>query len=198
MKESMVGRTRWRKFALAMVPATALVGAMVVGMGNGAIASSFSVSGQQFQISASEMQLDGFAQYGGVVAEVNKTPHAVAVAAVKKATIKNLCQSVVTPLPFGTVTLQISAGGKEPVTAENLFVDMTQLEGDAVFHDIEIGRDASTLDKGAGAGFTGLFGQQATSAKLTNVKQVAWATNAGTFRLTGMSMKLVGGNKPCF
>ncbi|MBA3490383.1 MAG: cholesterol esterase, partial [Longispora sp.] len=129
MIEQMVGRTRWRKFAAILVPATALVGAMVVGMGNGAIASSFAVSGQQFQISASEMQLDGFAQYGGIVAEANKTLHPVATAAVKKATIKNLCQSVVTQLPFATVTLQIRAGGKEPVTAENMFVDMTQLEG---------------------------------------------------------------------
>ncbi len=183
---------------MAIVPATALAGAMVVGMNNGALASSFSVSGQQFQIAASEMQLDGFAQYGGVVAETNKTPHAVAVAAVKKATIKNLCQSVVTPMPFGTFTLQIKAGGGTPVTAENLFVDMTQMEGDAVFTNIEIGRDASTLDKGAGIGFTGMFGQQATSATLTNVKQVAWSTNAGTFRLNGMSMKLVGGSQPCF
>ncbi|MEV6527743.1 DUF6230 family protein [Longispora sp. NPDC051575] len=205
MKETLVGRTRWRKFAIAMVPATAAAAVMVMGMSNGAIAASFAVSGQQFQISADEMVVDGFAQYGSIDKEVgaDKDPskvHVVAVAAAKSATVKNLCQSVVTPTPIGTVTMQIHAGGagSGPVTAENLFLDMTSLTGDAVFENIEIGVDASTMTKGAGAGMVGGFGQQASRATITNVKQVAWATNAGTFRLKGMHLEVLMGNKPCF
>ncbi|WP_412541323.1 DUF6230 family protein [Longispora sp. K20-0274] len=201
MKETLVGRTRWRKFAMAIVPATAAAAVMVMGMSNGAIASSFAVSGERFQISADEMVVNGFAQYGDIKAESNGTPHPVAVAAAKTATVKGMCQSVVTDThtPLGFVTMQIHAGGgANPVEATDLFLAMDSLQGDAVFEGIDIGIDAGTMTKGAGPGRAGAFGQQATKATLTNVKQKAWATNAGTFKLTGMNLSVELGNKPCF
>ncbi|WP_018347542.1 DUF6230 family protein [Longispora albida] len=206
MKETLVGRTRWRKFAYAMVPATAAVVVMFTGLSNGAIAASFAVSGHDFQVSASSMDVDGFAQYGGVDVEVNGAGnkdkmHAVAIAAAKSAKVRDLCQSVIQEVPvIGKVTIKITAGKDADVIAENLFLDMTQLKGDAVFTDIQIGQDASTLSKGGptGKGAVGGFGQQATRAQITNVKQVAWGVNAGTFKLTGMHLQVLNGVHPCF
>jgi len=54
------GRTRWRRFAAIMVPAVVAAGAIVLGMANGAIAASFSVSGSQFKVSADQLDGKGF------------------------------------------------------------------------------------------------------------------------------------------
>lgn len=79
-------------------------------------------------------------------------------------------------------------------------MDATQLSGNASFHNIEIGRDASTLDKGpdTAQGMQDLFAQQADDINISNLRQTAWATNAGTFKLSGLSMKISKGKKECF
>lgn len=205
MKESedrpVQGGTRWRRFAALMVPATAVAGAIVFGMANGAIAASFAVSGQTFKVSASKLVGDGFVQYGGLAAEKNGTAHAVAVSGISDAELYDLCQSV--KVPGMPVVLTINAGGGgSPATASNLLIDMESLEGNATFTNIEIGRDASTLNKGpSGAvGAAGSFGQQADKVVITNLKQVARSTSAGTFTLTGLALKVnVGADaKECF
>jgi hypothetical protein len=152
-----VGRTRWRRFGVVMVLSAGATAGLLSLVASGAVAATFSVSGQQFKVSADKLVADGFVQYGTVDARTDpgsnppsQLPEPVAVAAMKNATLTNLCQSVVTDLgDFGSLTLTITAGtGKNPVTAENMVVDMSQLNGNALFTDIEIGRDASTLDKG--------------------------------------------------
>ena len=51
--ESLVrGGTRWRRFAVVMVPSVAATAAIGVGLAQGALAASFSVSGQQFKVTA--------------------------------------------------------------------------------------------------------------------------------------------------
>lgn len=42
------------------------------------------------------------------------------------------------------------------------------------------------------------FAQQADKATLTGVKQTAWATTAGTFKLSGLKMSLSSGVKECY
>lgn len=188
------GRTRWRRFAALMVPATAVAGAIVFGMANGAIAASFAVSGQTFKVSASKLEGQGFRQYGGVVTEKNGTTHPVAVSGIDSAKLYDLCQSVKVPnLP---VVLTINAGGGgSPATASDLLLDITQLEGDATFTNIDIGVDASDVGGAAGA-----FGQRSDSVVITDLKQVAWSTSAGTFNLKGLKLKVnVGADaKECF
>ncbi|HEX5569416.1 MAG TPA: DUF6230 family protein, partial [Streptomyces sp.] len=96
---------------------------------------------------------------------------------------------------------KLSAGtGDKPAEATDLFVDATQLSGDASFENIEIGRDASTLDKGPDGtqGMQDAFSQQADTLQISKLKQVAWATNAGTFKLSGLSMKITKGKRECF
>jgi hypothetical protein len=206
------GRTHWRRFAVAMLLSLGASAGLVALVAHGAIAASFTVSGQQFKIRADELVAHGFVQYGNVDARSEpggdtQVPEPVAVAAMKQATITNLCQSVVTDLgDFGQVTLKITAGtGKNKVQATNMVVDMSQLDGNADFHGMEIGRDASTLDKGPtndpgeiAQRRQSFFSQQADSVTITDLKQVAWATSAADFNLYDLSLRLKWGKDECF
>lgn len=204
------GGTRWRRFAVVMVPSIAATAAIGVALSQGALAASFSVSGQSFKVSATELKGKGFAQYGGVDAGYDKSGHAVAISSFKSADITDMCQSVVTPdVPLvGTITLQLKAGGKgTPVHADNLYIDVADLSADAEFKNIDIGvatgvtGDASQGGKGAPVRDKvnpNGFAQQAEEATLKNVKQTAWATTAGTFKLSGLSMKLHKGVQECY
>ncbi|MFG1811296.1 DUF6230 family protein [Streptomyces sp. NPDC049040] len=194
--ESLVrGGTRWRRFAVVMVPSVAATAAIGVALAQGALAASFSVSGQQFKVSAATLHGTGFEQYGALDVKQDGKYVPVAVSAFTDATITGLCQSVVIPTPIGNVTLKLTAGnGGKKVKAHNLYIDLDQLDADAVFHDINIGVAAGAKGQpGPGihdkdATDPGSFAQTAQSADLTGVQQTAWATSAGTFRLSGLSL----------
>ncbi|MFC0533052.1 DUF6230 family protein [Phytohabitans kaempferiae] len=177
-----------------MLPATALAGAVVFGMANGAIAASFSVSGQTFKVSASKLEGEGFSQYGGVARAKDGTEHPVAISGIARAKLYDLCQSVKVPnLP---IVLTINAGGGgNPATATDLLLDVEQLEGDATFTNIDIGIDASEV-----GGDPGTFGQRSDTVVINDLKQVAHSTSAGTFTLKGLKLKVnVGADaKECF
>jgi len=205
----VLGRTRWRRFAVVMVPAVVAAGGIVVGMANGAIAASFSVSGSTFKVAASRLEGTGFVQYGGFATEKGGNPanpldpknHATAVSGIASAKLFDLCQSVkVVGLPLSLVIH--AGGGGTPAEATDLLINMTQLSGNATFTNIVIGQDASTLDKaGPNAhGLAGQFGQQADSVVITNLKQVAWSTTAGSFTLTGLDLHVDADGSPeeCF
>jgi hypothetical protein len=192
-----------------MVPSIAATAAIGVGLSQGALAASFSVSGQSFKVTADRLVGDGFNQYGsmdkGVTLDGKETYHPVAVSAFKSAKISNMCQSVVTPhVPvFGNISLQLTAGtGDTPVKAENLYIDVESLQTtSAVFKNIDIGVAAGQATKGpelsAGANPNG-FAQHADEAVLTGVKQTAWATTAGTFNLSNLKMSLKTGVHECY
>jgi Family of unknown function (DUF6230) len=185
------GHTRWRRFAAMLLPVTAVAGAIVLGMANGAIAASFAVSGQTFKVSAAELRGEGFVQYSGVAKEINGTEHPVAVTGIRSARLFDLCQSV--KVPGAPVVLRINAGGGgKPATASDLLIDVEALEGDAGFTNINIGQDASTLEGGpdGATGASKAFGQQADTVNIKNLRQVARSTHAGTFNLTGLKLKV--------
>ncbi|MFI6288198.1 DUF6230 family protein [Streptomyces sp. NPDC051018] len=205
------GGTRWKRFALVMVPSVAATAAIGIGLAQGALAASFAVSGQEFKVKAGHLEGQGFAQYGGVdmgyasLKGDEKTAHPVAISTFKTATIKNMCQSVVTDVPLlGKITLKLKAGtGKTPVSAENLYLDISQLDANAEFRNIDIGVAAKDTDNpGTGKGpavkdksiLENGFAQQADEAILDNVEQKAWATTAGTFKLSNLSMRLIRGS----
>ncbi len=214
MSSQVRGGTRWKRFALVMVPSVAATAAVGIGLAQGALAASFSVSGQEFKVEAKELEGWDFVQYGSVASGKTldgKPQHApVAVSGFSKAYITDMCQSVVTPnLPFGlgNVTLQLTAGtGEEKVYAKDLYLDVSELGADAEFRNIDIGVAAGSLPKdetkpgiqpGTQANPNG-FSQRAEKAVLTDVKQKAWATTAGTFKLPDLSLKLVSGAKECY
>jgi hypothetical protein len=198
------GRVRWRRFAVIFIPAAGVTALLLGLTANGALASSFSISGQQFQVSADSLTGTGFQQFGTVDYTAGKTPIVVAESEIGSATITNLCQSVVTDIPvLGDYTLKITAGGggNSPVTASSLIIDANQLSGStATFNNINIGQDASTLNdvSNVPVGAAGSFGQQATGISITNLEQTAYSTSAGTFTLPGFSLSLSAGDGSCF
>jgi hypothetical protein len=198
------GRVRWKRFAFIFIPAVGVVAVLLGLTANGALASSFSISGQQFQVSANSLDGTGFQQFGTVEETSGGKPIAVAESEIGTAKITNLCQSVVAtfPLGLGTYTLRITAGrGGTPVSASSLIIDADQLSSSvATFNNINIGQDASTLNAVSGVpdGAAGTFGQQSSGVTIQGLRQVAYSTSAGTFTLPGFSLSLSAGDNSCF
>lgn len=198
------GGTRWKRFAVVMVPSVAATAAIGVALAQGALAASFSVSGQQFKVTADRLEATGFTQYGALdsTKQGNKP---VTVVGMNDAEIKNLCQSVVIPVPlFGDVSMKLSAGGgSTPVSAKKLYIDADDLAANATFKNIDIGVSVDDATKGPGAHkgdkyLGGSFAQQADAVIFTDVKQRAWATTAGTFKLSGLKMSVKKGAHECY
>jgi hypothetical protein len=188
---------------------------LVAGIAHGAIPASFAVSGTTFKVKATELNGTGFVQYGGFAQEKggrNLAPgipdpsdlrnHAVAVSGIHEADLTDLCQSVV--VPNTPLSLVIRAGqaksGDKPAHAEDLLIDLTQLNGDATFGGIAIGQDASTLSKAGPTvhGLPGFFGQEADTVNIKNLTQIAWSTSAGTFQLNGLDLHVSLNKEECF
>ncbi|MDT5040037.1 MAG: hypothetical protein QOE51_1022 [Actinoplanes sp.] len=190
--DSAYGRTNWRRFAVAVgVPAVVATG-IVLGVANGALAANFAVSGQEFKISADTLVGTGFAQYGYTDYTADGVPLPVAVSGIHEAKLYNLCQSVVVPVAPISLTIRAGRGANNPATAEDLLIGVTRLSGDATFHNINIGADAHSLTKGGSEakGIKGWFGQEADDVTITGLQQTAYSTSAGTFRLTGLDLKV--------
>ncbi|MGH3252973.1 MAG: DUF6230 family protein [Trebonia sp.] len=184
------GRVNWRRFAIVAVPAVVVAGALIGLTAEGAIASSISISGQEYLITASKLTGTGFEQFGGQISGAAGT-QPVIISAIHSASLADLCQSV----KIGPVTLHLTAGGGgTPVTAQNLIVDASgQTGSQAVFHNISIGLDSGTLTEDPGTvGASGGFGQQADSMEIDNLVQHTWLTTAGTFTLPGLSLGFGG------
>jgi hypothetical protein len=196
----VLGRTRWKHFGAVMVPATIAMTALMGGVASGTIPVLMTISGQTAMLSASKFTAKGFSQFPGVVVKKDGTTIPVAASQVKYAEIINLCQSV--RIPGTSVTLFIR-GGREagkPVIAKDLLIGLDHLSGDAVFTNIDIGKDSSTLSKGGPppVGLAGQFGQEADMAVITGVQQRFYSTHAGEFHLTGMSLNLKFDGSECF
>jgi hypothetical protein len=201
------GGTDWRRFAIAVAVPTVAAGALVFGLANGAFAASFAISGESFKISADKLDGTGFAQYGGRLetAEKGDQDVPVAMSGIASAKLYNLCQSVRAPGSPISLTIRAGRDADHPARATNLLIGMSELNGDAEFTDIAIGQDASTLGKGGpeANGPVGAFGQEASRVVITDLRQTAVSTTAGTFTLTGLNLKInfpgEDGNPPeCF
>ena len=184
------GRVKWRRFAIVAVPGALIAAALIALTAQGAIASSISVSGEEYLITASKLTGTGFEQYGGTIpGAAGSDP--VIISAIHDATLTSLCQTVT----IGPITLHLTAGGDgTPVSAQNLIVDASGQTGSvATFHNISIGLDSGTLNEDPGnAGAAGGFGQQADSMEIDNLVQHTWLTTAGTFTLPDLSLGFGG------
>lgn len=179
------GKVSWRRFAIVAIPAIAVAGVLVGLTAEGALASSISVSGQEFTITADQLAGTGFAQFGGALPNSSGGQTPVIVSSIKNATMTKLCQSVSV---FG-MTVRLTAGGNgTPVSASNLVVDANdQTASSAVFTNISIGQDAGTL-----GGPAGTFGEEADQVTINNLVQHTWYTTAGTFTLPSLSLGFGG------
>jgi hypothetical protein len=190
---------------------TAIAGGLVVALAQGALAANITVSGTQFKLSADHLEGQGFTQYSGALVAAKDPSHPIPAAksGINHADIYNLCQSV----NAGPITLKITAAttakydagnpntAANAVQADDLLIGMSELAGDATFKNIQIGRDASLLteDGAATHGALGGFGQEASSVSIENLRQQAYLTTASSFKLKGMSLKLLlGSGNECF
>jgi hypothetical protein len=205
------GRTNWRKFAVSIGVPLAVAAGLVVALEQGAIAASFQVSGQNFKLSATELDGNGFTQYTAPLSQTGAPggQALTAMSGIHDATITKLCQTVAAQTPFGPVVMRIDAGDgttdDTKVHATNLLIGMSDLQGNATFGNIQIGVDSSTMtadgQPAASHGQAGGFGQQATTVDIKNLKQTATYTSAGTFTLNGMHLHLFvndAAGKECF
>ncbi|MCP2260641.1 hypothetical protein LX15_004360 [Streptoalloteichus tenebrarius] len=195
------GRTRWGRFAMVVAAGGVGVGVLMFGMSSGALAASFTVAGTSFKASADGLTGTGFVQYGSVDRSSDKA-HPVAVNGMRTATLDNFCQSMVVPgLPgVGDITVKITAGGKGGMSAENLVINMEQLDADLTLGNAEIGVDAAQLGKGpqGATGAAGTLGIQADTVQLGALRQTAWSTTASTLRFKGMKLDVFSGRNECF
>ncbi|MEV4560335.1 DUF6230 family protein [Kitasatospora sp. NPDC049285] len=187
------GRVRLRRAALMAIPACVAAGALVTLTAQNVLATQFSISGMAFEVTADRLDGKGFEQFGTLDNMIENSPNAgdtggqlfLVRTVVKTADLTNLCQSV----NLGGINLLITAGDRgTPVHAENLTTDSDLMSGDAEFHGLEVGRDASTFDKGEVPGPPGMFGQQGDTVAVDHFRQQNYATTAGTFRLPNMHL----------
>ncbi|WP_317446023.1 DUF6230 family protein [Streptomyces collinus] len=188
------GRVRLRRAAVMAVPATLVAAGLAILTAEGALGVQFAISGMPFTVTATELNGTGFEQFGGLDNMADGSPNAgdtggqvlVVTSAIRNATLTKLCQSV----DLGGTNLLITAGGgQQKVKATDLTTDSTELSGDAAFRNIEIGNDASTLDKANAKGPIGVFSQQADTVHIGNLRQTNYATTAGVFKLPDLKLR---------
>ncbi|MFD4138646.1 DUF6230 family protein [Streptomyces sp. NPDC058572] len=201
------GRTRWKRFAIVLASGVTAATALGIAMAQGALAASFFVSGQKFQIGADTLTARGLSIYGMVDTPRKGAPVPVVVTGMRHAKIDGLCQSIVVPIPvLGTYTLRLT-GDDGQAKAKDLFIDGTSLAADeALLNDLDIGVAAGSLTTGKinpddrDSRFFDPNGiaQQAASATLTDVRVTAIAVSAATLNVPGLNMRLLQGNRSCF
>ncbi|MGC4806027.1 DUF6230 family protein [Micromonospora sp. DT233] len=186
---------RWRRFAASFAAVGAGAAAMVALTAQGVLGVQFAISGMPFVITADKLDGTGFEQFATLDNMIEDSPNAgetggqvvVIVSAIDKAELTNLCQSI----NLGGMYMKLTAGsGGKPVAARTLIVDSDEIAGNASFKNIDIGQDASTLDKVPGvAGNPGVFGQQADTVVINNLRQNNYATTAAVFTLPNLRMR---------
>jgi hypothetical protein len=189
------GGVRWRRFTAMLLVSSAVGFALVVMTARGVIAAQFSISGIPFTVTATELRGTGFEQFATLDEMAPGSPNegdtggqlVLVVSAIDSATLTNLCQSI----DLGGLNLKITAGDAgTPVSARRLVVDSDVVQGNASFGDINIGQDASTLTAVPGVtGNIGVFGQQARTVTITNLRQNNFATTAATFTLPNLHLR---------
>jgi hypothetical protein len=194
---SAVGRVRWRRFAITLIPAIVLAVMLMLLSTQAVLAVSISISGEPFTVTAGLLKGYGFEQFPVVdhstISDLPGNSNQVSLesTAIRFARITDLCQSV----RMGPISMVIKAGdGGTPVSATDLVVDADRFSGKvAKFTHLSQGEDASTLNQVPGVrGPAGAFALQAATVTITDLRQHAYATTAGTFTLPDFSLRLGG------
>ena len=198
------GGVRWKRFGGMIVITGAVTAGMVALTASGVLAANFSISGMPFTVTATNLHGEGFEQYATIDNMIENSPNAgdtggqmvLIVSAINQAQLTNLCQSV----SLGGINLKITAGDNgNKVQARALVVDSDLISGDADFANINVGQDASTFDKVTDPatgktikGGEGVFGQQADTVDINNLRQNNYATTASRFTLPHLRMAFTG------
>ena len=199
-EETPAGGVRWKRFGGMLAVTGVVTAGMVALTASGVLAANFSISGMPFTVTATNLHGEGFEQFATLDSMIENSPNqgdtggqmVLIVSAIDQAQLTKLCQSV----SLGGVNLKITAGdnGKD-VQARALVVDSDLISGDADFRNINVGQDASTFDKVTDPatgktikGGEGVFGQQADTVDINNLRQNNYATTAARFTLPHLRM----------
>lgn len=183
-------RRRWGRFWLLMAPASLAAGGVLAAIATGAVAASVAASGEAFKVSGDRLSGSDFTALPGMSVDPKTgAQHPVVVVTAREAELSNLCVSMLVQTPVGPVTVRVTAGQDEPVKATGLVVDSDQLQGEINFTDV--------LGRSEGGSSGGLL---ARTARVTvhHPRFTGWQGTAGSFRLTGLSMRVKPGAHECF
>ena len=188
---SRFGRVRWSRFVITLVPVIGLAVMLVLLSTQAVLAVSLSISGEPFTVTAGRLVGQGFEQFPVVDHSATKKHISLEATAIRSAQITDLCQSI---RVGGLVMVITAGGGGTPVSATDLVVDADKFSGNASFTHLTQGADASTLNQVPSVqGPQGAFSLSASSVTITDLRQHAYATTAGTFTLPGFSLHFGGG-----
>ncbi|MEU6370032.1 DUF6230 family protein [Streptomyces sp. NPDC046931] len=202
------GRTCWKRFTGVLIAGVTTSAALGIGMAQGALAASFLISGERFQVAAHTLRARGVSIYPMIDVAKKGTLVPVVVLGFRKAYITGLCLSVELPVPvLGPYTLVLTGGERRRVEASNLFIDATSVSAaQANTTDIDIGVAAGAIRKGPinpgdrKSRFfdPNVFAQQAQSVFLADVRVTSVAVTAGTLNIPGLNLRLKPGRHRCF
>jgi hypothetical protein len=197
--------TRWGVGALALGPASAVVGLLGAAFVDGVLAANFNVVNQKFTLNVGELDGTGL---GAVPATAHTgasgTAPGVLHAGLASAKLTGLCIVVNQSMLGVPYTITISANGNKPANGTNLFFDITDLNATpATLTGAVIGEsaDAVTVNSIPLGGSPGAFGLDVSHGTVTlhNVVASAYQTQvvgALTLPELGINVKL-GNSKGC-
>ena len=191
------GRTRWRRFVLALLVGLACVALLLVGLVQGALAATFTVAGLPFDGTVNRLQSQSAVLFG-TADQSRDAAFPVLDIGFGDARINDLCLSfVATGLPVvGEANFAITSG---EVNAQTLLIAVENANGQSLtLTDAEIGRDAGTLDRLPGlAGPAGAFGIQSGTIALEQVRLTGRSITAGTLQLGQFAINTEVGREGC-
>ena len=193
--EHVRGRTRWRRFALIFLGGLLAVVLLFVGLVQGALAASFTIAGVPFHGTVGRLTSEGAVLFGDVD-QSSRAAVPVVDIGFGQARIDDLCLSfAITGLPvIGTAGVEITA---DDVAAQNLLLGLEGAAGKSLLlNNVEIGRDAGTLDKGP-KGPPGAFGLQSDAFALDQVQLTGRSGSAGTLQLNDFSIGITRDRPGC-
>lgn len=185
----------WRRYALVLGSGVVAALVIVFGVAQGALAASFSVSGEASRLYVERFEAEGFVSYSTIGTTKDGQSLPMSPGGFDDARLYNMCQSTVSQTPLGPVTAKLTAGtGEEPARAISMVSAFDFLGGDLTFTNWTSGVDASTL-QGAAVGPEGVSGQYSEKILIEGLRTNGLSTSAATFYLKDLKIVMTLGDE---
>lgn len=190
------GHTRWGRVIIAVIPALVVVLLLAGSMITGLLAATFALGGVPIDVRAATLDATGMGLYGDTRSLITGDAFNVAAAGVEEATITGLCLGIEVPVGAG-FNIVLSAPDDVEVNASNLLLDADSLRGSLSATGLEVGRDASVMDRGGVTGPAGTDAVQVAQVELGDATIAAHRLSAGTISLSDISIAVQGADGGC-
>ncbi|MFT3899394.1 MAG: DUF6230 family protein [Gordonia sp. (in: high G+C Gram-positive bacteria)] len=194
-KRKRFRQTRLKVLAAALAVGFGITGLMGFGMVRGDVPLRFAVSGEEFYVSASWVELDNIEVYPRTVDTANNGKVPTVVAKIGSLKLKDLCLAMPAPnLPgVGTFVL-VAEGSGDGTSASDLMVDVDLLAATPTLHDVVVGTDAAAHDPGSSKLATSISSRTAVAV---DVGTIVRAIRIGTVSVKDVKVKLMRDTKHC-